>query len=321
MKTYVYHLIALFTVGIWGTTFVSTKVLLNHGLSPVDIIFYRFLLAYLCLWPVSYRRFWAKSLKDELLLMGGALTGGSLYFLTENKALTMSYASNVSLIVCTAPLLTAIVIRLFYKKYRLSTQFVIGSFVALSGVAIIVFNGHFVLNLNPLGDLLSFSAALLWAFYSLIIKKLNGKYSTAFITRKIFFYGIISLLPIYTYQPLYWSRNLLFDPVIMGNLLFLGVVASMLYDVECRTEKSGYGKGIKLYIFQSRHDFTGFFHRFRRGFDDGFYHGCHVGIGWCLYCRSSYNAGVGVEEYKRVICRFSIHIGSGISKEPKIRRK
>ena len=228
MKTYVYHLIALFTVGIWGTTFVSTKVLLNHGLSPVDIIFYRFLLAYLCLWPVSYRKFWAKSLKDELLLMGGALTGGSLYFLTENTALTMSYASNVSLIVCTAPLLTAIVIRLFYKKYRLSTQFVIGSFVALSGVAIIVFNGHFVLNLNPLGDLLSFSAALLWAFYSLIIKKLNGKYSTAFITRKIFFYGIISLLPIYTYQPLYWGRNLLFDPVIMGNLLFLGVVASML---------------------------------------------------------------------------------------------
>ena len=140
MKTYVYHLIALFTVGIWGTTFVSTKVLLNHGLSPMDIIFYRFLLAYLCLWPVSYRRFWAKSLKDELLLMGGALTGGSLYFLTENTALTMSYASNVSLIVCTAPLLTAIVIRLFYKKYRLSTQFVIGSFVALSGVAIIVLN-------------------------------------------------------------------------------------------------------------------------------------------------------------------------------------
>ena len=160
--------------------------------------------------------------------MGGALTGGSLYFLTENTALTMSYASNVSLILCTAPLLTAVVIRFFYKKYRLSTQFVIGSFIALSGVAVVVFNGHFVLNLNPLGDLLSFSAALLWAFYSLIIKKLNGKYSTAFITRKIFFYGIISLLPIYAYQPLYWGRDLLFDPVIMANLLFLGVVASML---------------------------------------------------------------------------------------------
>ena len=93
--------------------------------------------------------------------MGGALTGGSLYFLTENTALTMSYASNVSLIVCTAPLLTAIVIRLFYKKYRLSTQFVIGSFVALSGVAINVFNGHFVLlsliNISETKKLLSIS--------------------------------------------------------------------------------------------------------------------------------------------------------------------
>lgn len=228
MKSYVYHLIALFTVGIWGTTFVSTKVLLNHGLSPVDIIFYRFLLDYLCLWPVSYRRFWAKSLKDELLFMGGALTGGSLYFLTENTGF-----DNVLCLKCFTyrmygTLLTAVVIRFFYKKYRLSTQFVIGSFIALSGVAVVVFNGHFVLNLNPLGDLFSFSAALLWAFYSLIIKKLNGKYSTAFITRKIFFTGIISLLPIYAYQPLYWGKDLLFDPVIMANLLFLGVVASML---------------------------------------------------------------------------------------------
>lgn len=156
------------------------------------------------------------------------LRGALFIFSQKIPALTMSYASNVSLIVCTAPLLTAVVIRFFYKKYRLSTQFVIGSFIALSGVAVVVFNGHFVLNLNPLGDLFSFSAALLWAFYSLIIKKLNGKYSTAFITRKIFFYGIISLLPIYAYQPLYWGKDLLFDPVIMANLLFLGVVASML---------------------------------------------------------------------------------------------
>ena len=228
MKPYVYHLVALFTVGVWGTTFVSTKVLLNNGLSPIDVIFYRFVLAYICLWAISYRRIWAKSLKDELLLMGGALSGGSIYFLAENTALTMSYASNVSLIVCTAPLLTAIVVRLFYREYRLSTQFIIGSLIALAGVAIVVFNGHFVLNLNPLGDLLSLSAAWLWAFYSLIVKKLNGRYSTAFITRKIFFYGTISLLPLFAHEPLYFTTHLWDDPVIAGNLLFLGIIASML---------------------------------------------------------------------------------------------
>ncbi len=228
MKPYAYHLIAILTIGVWGTTFVSTKTLLSHGLSPVDIIFYRFLLAYICLWTVSYRNLWAKSLTDELLLMGAALTGGSIYFLTENTALSLSYASNVSLIVCTAPLFTAFVVRLFYKEYHLSLPFIGGSLLALAGVAVVVFNGHFILNLNPLGDLLAFSAALLWAFYSLIIKKLNGKYSTAFITRKIFFYGLISILPWFLYEPLHFSRHLITTPVVAANLLFLGVVASML---------------------------------------------------------------------------------------------
>ena len=228
MKSYLYHIAALLTVGVWGTTFVSTKVLLNHGLSPVDIMFYRFLAAYICLWAVSYKRLWAESLTDELLLVGASLTGGSVYFLAENTALTLSYASNVSLIVCTAPLLTAIVVRLFYRSYRLSTQFVIGSLVALAGVALVVFNGHFVLQLNPLGDMLSFAAALLWAFYSLIIKRLNGKYSTAFITRKIFFYGLISLLPMFAVEPLHFEPKVLVSPAVLGNLLFLGVVASML---------------------------------------------------------------------------------------------
>lgn len=43
---FVYHLMAIITVVIWGTTFVSTKILIQHGLSPSDIFFYRFTLAY-----------------------------------------------------------------------------------------------------------------------------------------------------------------------------------------------------------------------------------------------------------------------------------
>ena len=227
-STAVWHLAAVLTMCVWGTTFISTKVLLLHGLTPAHIFLLRFAQAYVGILLVEHKRWLCRDWRDELHMLVLGVCGGSLYFLTENTALTMSYASNVSLIVCTAPLLTAIVIRLFYRNYRLSVQFVVGSLVALAGVAVVVFNGHFVLNLNPLGDLLSFSAALLWAFYSLVIKKLNGRYSTAFITRKICFYGLISLLPMFFYEPLYWKRDLIFDPVISSNLLFLGVVASML---------------------------------------------------------------------------------------------
>lgn len=37
-----YHLIAILTVAIWGLTFIATKVLINHGLTPQEIFFYRF---------------------------------------------------------------------------------------------------------------------------------------------------------------------------------------------------------------------------------------------------------------------------------------
>lgn len=42
------HLIALITVAIWGTTFISTKILLE-SFSPIEILFIRFLLGFVCL--------------------------------------------------------------------------------------------------------------------------------------------------------------------------------------------------------------------------------------------------------------------------------
>ena len=86
---------ALAAVVLWGTTFVSTKTLLGHGLTPADIMFYRFLQAYIIMWFFSPHFHWPKNLKDELLFIGAGICGGSLYFLTENSALKLPSASNV----------------------------------------------------------------------------------------------------------------------------------------------------------------------------------------------------------------------------------
>ena len=88
--TYWYHLIAIITVIIWGTTFVSTKVLIHHGLSPVDILFYRFALAYICIWFISPKVLFARSKRDELMFVAAGLCGGSIYFITENTAYLMA---------------------------------------------------------------------------------------------------------------------------------------------------------------------------------------------------------------------------------------
>ena len=35
-----FHLIAILTVSIWGSTFIATKSLINYGLTPVEIFMY-----------------------------------------------------------------------------------------------------------------------------------------------------------------------------------------------------------------------------------------------------------------------------------------
>ena len=228
MKTAWYHIIALLIVIVWGTTFVSTKVLLHHGLSPKDIFFYRFLLAYICICFFGQKKLLADNIMDEFLFMLIGITGGSLYFIAENTALEITLASNVALLVCIAPIFTILLSRLFLKSEKLNRYLWQGSLLALTGVALVAFNGRFILQINSLGDALCLLAALSWAIYTILLKRLGERYSTLFITRKVFFYGVLTLLPLFLHKPLNRNMEILMQPVVLGNLLYLCIVASLL---------------------------------------------------------------------------------------------
>ena len=227
-----YHIVAFLTVAVWGTTFVWTKLLIINGLSPAQIFTLRFIIAYVLLTGFSMwrgRHKWlSDNWRDELTMMALGLTGGSMYFLTENESLRFTTATNTSLIVCSCPLFAMLIIALFYRSERFSARQVWGSIVALAGMAAVVLNGHFVLHLSPLGDTLAFSACLCWALYTLFMKPVMGRYPAMFITRKVFFYGILTILPYYIFVPDMPSWDVLMRPEVALNLLFLGSVASML---------------------------------------------------------------------------------------------
>lgn len=223
-----YHLVAFLTVAIWGTTFVSTKVLMINGLSPAQIFTLRFTMAYVLMFCFNHRRLFADSWRDEGLMVLLGITGGSLYFLSENEAMNYTTATNTSLIVCSCPLFATLLVRLVYRSSRIHIMQLTGSLLAFMGMIIVVLNGRFVLHLSPVGDALAFTACICWAFYSLLMKTMTDKYSAAFITRKVFFYGVLTIIPYYILVPGVPSMAVLAQPVVVGNLLFLGCLASMI---------------------------------------------------------------------------------------------
>jgi drug/metabolite transporter (DMT)-like permease len=235
-----YHAIAFIVVAIWGSTFIFTKLLLLNGLTPAQIFTLRFLIAYVLLAGFEFlfrrhsHRWVANTLVDELIMLVLGITGGSLYFLTENEALNYTTTTNVSLIVCSCPLVAAMLISFFYKSQRMRPMQVVGTLMAVCGVATVVLNGHFVLRLSPRGDALALAANLCWAIYSLMMIPANRLYSSLFVTRKVFFYGLFTMIPYYLLKPAElptvlggeFDLGVLLHTDVLSHLLFLGVIAS-----------------------------------------------------------------------------------------------
>lgn len=237
-----YHLLALAVVAVWGVTFVSTKVLIGAGMHPVAIFFVRFLMAYAGIWVYigltkQSSKLW-HGWKDELVFLILGISGGSFYFLTENTALAYTQASNVSFLVCTAPLFTAI-FTLLYKRFRhdrfadglesirLGWPLIGGTVLALLGMALVIFDGA-KLELSASGDLLAIGAAICWAVYSLFMAQMSREYGTVTSTRKVFFYGLLTILPFVGSYKDSLTADILCQTSVWTTLLFLGLVASLI---------------------------------------------------------------------------------------------
>ena len=222
------HLAALLTIAIWGTTFISTKVLLED-FQPGEILFIRFLMGYLALWIACPRRLRGVTGRQEGLFALAGLCGVCLYYLLENIALTYTMASNVGVIISVSPCFTALLTHFLMRgEDRLRPTFFAGFAVAMAGICLISFNGS-ALALDLRGDLLALLAAFVWACYALLTRKIGALgHPTVLTTRRTFFYGLVFMLPALALSGARPDLARLLDPVDLGNLLFLGLGASAL---------------------------------------------------------------------------------------------
>ena len=233
------YILAAITIFFWGITFICTKALLTD-FSSLEILFFRFVAAYLGLW-ILRPKIEKIERRDTILFALAGLSGVVLYQFSENMAINFTNASNVSVIVSICPLFTAIIAQLFLKENHLNLWFLLGFIIAIFGVALVCFNGKMELELNPKGDLLALFSGICWGFYSLFVSIINKKqYDPVCSTRRVFFFAVIFMIPLVLVglgvKDPASSMYVTFDkavnaarfskPLNWFNLLFLGIVAS-----------------------------------------------------------------------------------------------
>lgn len=220
------HMAAVATVFLWGTTFISTKILLEY-FSPSAILILRFIIGYLALLAFNHEIIPFSDIGREAAFAFAGLTGVCLYYLLENIALTYTQAANVSVVVSSAPLFTFLLSYfLSGRNEKVSPGFIIGFFLALAGIGLISFAGT-SFELDPVGDLLSVVAAIVWSFYAVLTKKISSYgFSVIRTTRRVFFYGIVFMIPFSFLFGFEADPHAFSDPVAILNLLYLGIGAS-----------------------------------------------------------------------------------------------
>lgn len=229
------HIAALVTILLWGTTYVFTKVLLE-SFSPIEILFTRFLIGFAALCLIFPSRLRLKNRREVYLFIAAGISGITLYYLLENIALTMTTASNAGVIIALAPFFTACLSYWVLKTEKPGAQFYIGFLFAITGICLISGGSGDALSINVQGDLLAALAALVWAVYSVLVRKIGALgYNPIQATRRIFLYGLMGMLPVIAVMDFRLGLERYADSGNLVNILFLGLGASALCFVTWNT--------------------------------------------------------------------------------------
>lgn len=230
------HMLAMGTVLLWGITFVSTKVLLV-GLSPAEILVLRFFIGYVALWAIRPKLLSTSGWREEALFAAAGLCGVTVSFMLENTALTMTTASNVSVIVATSPLFTGLISAYVLKKGPLGARFFVGFVLAIAGIALISFSGEAAVLSQETGEAavwmgltgcaLAALNAVVCAIYSLLSQRASlGGHDSITMTRRFFFWGLVGMIPCLAVTGFSPDWAFVVQPAPLANLLFLGLGAS-----------------------------------------------------------------------------------------------
>ena len=223
-------LFALGATVIWSGNFIVARIL-NQSIEPATLSLLRWGVAFVGLFPFAVRAAWTQRLAIRQSLpamIPMAVLGVSVFNALLYTAARTSAALNLSLIATSTPVFIILLARVFLGE-RLSGKKILGLAAAMGGVLLLITGGEpqRLLELRfSVGDLWMTLAAVLFAAYSILVRRFSGKLSPSVFLLTLIGTGVIFLLPWAG-----WELARLGPPEItpgmIGAVLYIGLGASL----------------------------------------------------------------------------------------------
>ena len=233
-------IVGLFAINVfWGGSFIANAIALK-SIGPIEIASIRFFIAapllavITLLWkgPGIFRI----EKKDFPAILAMSITGVTLQYIIQVTAQSYTTAINASLLINTSTFFILFLSAMFLAE-KLTTSRIIGAFIGFGGVALLVSGGTLAFSLGQIGDAMIVVCALLWAIYSIVGKKISGKYHPLTVLNWIFIIGTVCMAPFYFLTP--HADPMTIPMPALASILFLSVfcsiIAYLVYNVALET--------------------------------------------------------------------------------------
>ncbi len=222
---------ALFSVIVWGGSFVATKVALANA-APMTVVWLRFGIGVLLLGAaVTLRRQWRLPGWADLgyfALLG--LIGITFHQWLQSTGLLTARATTTAWIVATIPVFMALLGWLVLHE-KLTRRQIVGILLAGVGVLVILSKGDLKQiifgRFGTIGDFLILISAPNWAIFSTLSRRGLQQYPAALMIFFVMLFGWIFSSFLFLIKPGF-SAILAIQPQSWGGILFLGIFASGL---------------------------------------------------------------------------------------------
>jgi len=255
------YIFALAATALWSGNFIVARNL-STIIPPVSIAFWRWTVAFLVFTPFVIRRFikdWPTLKKHLPYLIITAFIGVTIFNTLIYIAGHTTTVINLSLISITFPVFIIILSRFLFKE-AITRAKIIGIILVAIGVMVIITKGSLALLLQLeffVGDIWMLLAAMMFAVYSILLKKKPAEINILSFQYITFALGLVMLLPFYLIE-ISMVPATVFTFEAIYSIIYIGIGASLMAFIPWHKAISSIGPVKSGMIYYTIPLFSGF---------------------------------------------------------------